>query len=111
MGVDIQKFCISTKTLMYNRTSPKIFQDFFIFLMKDKKKVVDFLDFQINNNLIGDYLKSALKSRVKLAAEVRNIRRYIDRRFEQNPNPGIVITGDCNDGPGFDYFEKKYLFF
>ncbi|MFQ5738395.1 MAG: endonuclease/exonuclease/phosphatase family protein [Acidobacteriota bacterium] len=62
-------------------------------------------------NLTGDHLESALKSRAKLATEARNVRDYIHAKFNQNPSPGLVIIGDCNDGPGHDFFEKEYLFF
>ncbi|MBC2840117.1 endonuclease/exonuclease/phosphatase family protein [Robiginitalea sp. SC105] len=62
-------------------------------------------------NLTGAYLETALKARVKLATEARNIRNYIDVKFNQLPNPGIIVLGDCNDGPGNDLFEYQYLFF
>ena len=29
--------------------------------------------------------------------------------LQQMPRRRIVITGDFNDGPGLDYFEKRYL--
>lgn len=64
-----------------------------------------------NNNLTGAYLESALKSRVKLATEARDIRQYIGAKFDQTSNPGIIVMGDCNDGPGHDFFETQYLFF
>jgi len=60
--------------------------------------------------LTGEYLDTALEARTKLATEARDIRRYIDYRFSQG-NPGILMMGDCNDGPGLDYFEDRYLFF
>lgn len=63
------------------------------------------------NNLIGSYLTEALESRIKLATEARNIRQYVAAKFDQLPHPGIIIMGDCNDGPGHDFFEKQYLFF
>ena len=62
-------------------------------------------------NLTGDYLETALKARVKLATEARNIRHYIDAKFNQLEAPGLVLLGDCNDGPGHDFFESQYLFF
>ncbi|REG87852.1 endonuclease/exonuclease/phosphatase family protein [Winogradskyella sediminis] len=62
-------------------------------------------------NLTGAYLETALKARVKLATEARNIRHYIDAKFNQLENPGLVLLGDCNDGPGQDFFENQYLFF
>jgi len=62
-------------------------------------------------NLIGTYLDEALTARIRLATEARNIRQYIGKKFEQVPYPGIVVMGDCNDGPGHDFFERMYLFF
>ena len=64
-----------------------------------------------DGNIIGAYLDEALKARIKLATEARNVRSYIDARFSQNPNPGILVMGDANDGPGQDYFENRYMFF
>jgi len=49
-----------------------------------------------NGNLTGAYLESALKSRVKLATEARDIREYIGAKFDQTANPGIMVMGDCN---------------
>lgn len=62
-------------------------------------------------NITGAYLQEALKARVKLATEARNVRAYIDARFNQVPAPGILVMGDANDGPGQDYFEALYMFF
>jgi hypothetical protein len=56
-------------------------------------------------------VQEALEARVKLATEARNIREYIAAKFRQVPDPAIVVLGDCNDGPGQDYFETQYLFF
>jgi len=64
-----------------------------------------------DGNITGDYLEEALKARVKLATEARNVRAYIDARFDQVPAPGILVLGDANDGPGQDYFESLYMFF
>ena len=58
-----------------------------------------------------DYTQEALRARVGLAVEARNVREYVGAKFNQVPNPGVVIMGDCNDGPGQDYFENRYLFF
>ncbi len=57
------------------------------------------------------YVITATKNRIKLATEARNIRKYISAKFSQIQHPGIVILGDCNDGPGHDYFEENYHFF
>ena len=61
--------------------------------------------------LTDKYINEALKARVKLATEARNIRAYIDARFDQTTSPAILVLGDANDGIGQDYFEKKYMFF
>jgi hypothetical protein len=62
-------------------------------------------------NFKGDFLQEALEARVKLATEATNIRAYIGAKFNQVAAPGIMLLGDCNDGPGQDYFEHQYLFF
>jgi len=46
-----------------------------------------------------------------LATEAYDIRRYIEQRFLQDPDPRIIVCGDMNDGPGREYFERQYLFF
>lgn len=58
-----------------------------------------------------DYVDEALKARIKMATEAADVRRYINAKFAQKPNPGVVVLGDFNDGPGKDYFEEFYLFF
>lgn len=62
-------------------------------------------------NLIGEYVTVATEARIKLATEATNIRKYIEAKFDQLANPGLVLLGDCNDGPGHDKFESQYLFF
>jgi len=57
------------------------------------------------------FIDEALKARIKLATEAENIRKYIDKRFEQTEKPAIFLMGDFNDGPGKEYFEQQYLFF
>ncbi|MBP2147164.1 endonuclease/exonuclease/phosphatase family metal-dependent hydrolase [Methanofollis sp. W23] len=64
-----------------------------------------------DGNLIGPYVNEAIKARIKLATEARNVRQYITSKFNQIEHPHLVILGDCNDGPGQDYFENAYLFF
>lgn len=57
------------------------------------------------------FIDESLKARIKLATEAENIRKYIDKRFEQTEKPAIFVMGDFNDGPGKEYFEQQYLFF
>lgn len=64
-----------------------------------------------HGNLTDAYLAVALEARVKLATEARNAREYIAATFQQLHTPGILVLGDCNDGPGHDLFETQYLFF
>ena len=64
-----------------------------------------------DGSLGGEYLREALQARVKLATEARNVRQYVAAKFDQLARPGILVMGDCNDGPGHDHFETQYLFF
>ena len=36
-------------------------------------------------------------------------RSYLDALMLNDPDVRVVVTGDFNDGPGIDYFERKYL--
>ena len=57
------------------------------------------------------FVREALKARIKLATEATNVRAYIDSKFEQTVSPAIFVMGDLNDGPGKELFEERYLFF
>lgn len=57
------------------------------------------------------FIAGALKARVKLATEAIDVRRYINRKFQQLEKPAIFVLGDMNDGPGKEYFEDQMLFF
>jgi endonuclease/exonuclease/phosphatase family metal-dependent hydrolase len=54
--------------------------------------------------------QAAVSARIRLATEVVNVRYYIDNRFRNEPDPPIFVLGDLNDGPGKEYFERRYLF-
>ena len=58
-----------------------------------------------------DFIRKALKARIKLTTEAANVRSYIERKFDQVANPAIFVMGDLNDGPGKEFFERSYLFF
>lgn len=58
-----------------------------------------------------EFIRSALQARVKMTTEAVNVRKYIDRKFEQVECPAVFVMGDLNDGPGKEYFEESYLFF
>lgn len=57
------------------------------------------------------FIKDAIKARIKMTTEVANVRDYINTKFEQVPNPAIMVLGDLNDGPGKEFFENQYIFF
>ncbi|GAB4568256.1 MAG: endonuclease/exonuclease/phosphatase family protein [Anaerolineae bacterium] len=56
-----------------------------------------------------EFIQEALKHRRRISAESMRVRRYLDDLLAQDPHAAIVLTGDCNDGPGADYFEAFYL--
>lgn len=58
-----------------------------------------------------EFIRNAIKARIKLTTEAANVRQYIDRKFAQRPDPCIFVMGDLNDGPGKEHFERNYLFF
>lgn len=55
------------------------------------------------------FVVQALKARRRISAEVMRVREYIDAILDRYPDALIVVTGDLNDGPGTDYFERHYL--
>ncbi|MBN1649272.1 MAG: endonuclease/exonuclease/phosphatase family protein [Spirochaetales bacterium] len=57
------------------------------------------------------FMADAIKARIKMTTEIANVRKYIDRKFEQLSDPAIIVLGDLNDGPGKEYFENNFLFF
>lgn len=58
-----------------------------------------------------EFISKAIKARIKMATEAANVRSYIDAKFAQVEKPAIFVMGDLNDGPGKEYFEKRFLFF
>jgi len=55
------------------------------------------------------FIREALKHRRRISAESMRIRHYLNDLLEVQPHLPIVVAGDCNDGPGADYFEEQYL--
>jgi endonuclease/exonuclease/phosphatase family metal-dependent hydrolase len=37
------------------------------------------------------------------------VRLYLDELLEADLERAVIVTGDFNDGPGSDYFERHYL--
>jgi hypothetical protein len=55
------------------------------------------------------FIIAALKNRRRISSEAMRVRQYVDDLLDENKKSLIVVTGDFNDGPGIDYFEKYYL--
>ncbi|MDH3341443.1 MAG: hypothetical protein OEL84_09210 [Nitrosopumilus sp.] len=55
------------------------------------------------------FVKDAVKNRRRISAESMRLRIYLDELLEQDPGKKIIVTGDFNDGPGIDYFERYYV--
>jgi endonuclease/exonuclease/phosphatase family metal-dependent hydrolase len=56
-----------------------------------------------------DYVVAALKARRRNGTEGMRVREYLDARLGADGQAAIIVAGDLNDGPGLDYFEKRYL--
>jgi predicted extracellular nuclease len=55
------------------------------------------------------YIVAALKNRRRISSEAMRLRQYLDELLSQSCDTQIVVTGDFNDGPGVDFFERRYL--
>ena len=56
-----------------------------------------------------EFIASAIKARRRISAEGYRLRRYLDKLLQADNSARIVVTGDFNDGPGHDFFERTYL--
>lgn len=56
-----------------------------------------------------EFIIAALKNRRRISTEAMHTREYLNNLYNTDPATLIVVTGDFNDGPGIDYFEKNYL--
>jgi endonuclease/exonuclease/phosphatase family metal-dependent hydrolase len=68
-------------------------------------------DWKAGGKRKNDFIKNAIKARIKMTTEATNVRKYINAKFDQVERPAIFVMGDLNDGPGKEYFEKNFLFF
>jgi len=57
----------------------------------------------------SEFIFEAMTNRRRIASEAMAARRYLDCLLESDPLALIVVTGDLNDGPGHDFFEREYL--
>lgn len=55
------------------------------------------------------FVELAVKARRRISAEAMRVRDYLNALFARNAEADIVVTGDFNDGPDLDYFERRFL--
>lgn len=56
-----------------------------------------------------EFIIEALLARRRISAEGFRLRTYLDNLLQDDLQHPIIVTGDFNDGPGRDYFERSYL--
>ena len=56
-----------------------------------------------------EFVVQALEARRRISAEGFRLRTYLDALVEDDGDARIIVTGDWNDGPGRDLFERSYL--
>ncbi|WP_370399161.1 endonuclease/exonuclease/phosphatase family protein [Sulfitobacter sp. JB4-11] len=56
-----------------------------------------------------EFVVQALEARRRISAEGFRLRTYLDALVAAEGDARIVVTGDWNDGPGRDLFERSYL--
>lgn len=56
-----------------------------------------------------EFVVAALENRRRISAEGFRLRTYLDVLVADDPEARIIVTGDWNDGPGRDLFERSYL--
>lgn len=56
-----------------------------------------------------EFIAQAMKARRRISAEGFRVRNFLDKSLQQDMNARVVVTGDLNDGPGRDYFERFFL--
>ncbi|WP_179378922.1 endonuclease/exonuclease/phosphatase family protein [Jannaschia marina] len=62
-----------------------------------------------NPNRRQEFVVQALEARRRISAEGFRLRGYLDALLQDDGAARIVVTGDFNDGPGRDLFERSYL--
>ncbi|TQV80543.1 endonuclease/exonuclease/phosphatase family protein [Denitrobaculum tricleocarpae] len=56
-----------------------------------------------------EFVVEALEARRRISAEGFRLRAYLDDLLQVDRDARIIVTGDWNDGPGRDLFERSYL--
>lgn len=79
-------------------------------VLHTKSKFVKFGESKWNDpNRRQEFVVQALEARRRISAEGFRLRTYLDNLVEADPTSRIIVTGDWNDGPGRDLFERSYL--
>lgn len=81
-----------------------------VIVLHTKSKFVKFGETKWNDpNRRQEFVVQALEARRRISAEGFRLRTYLDGLLEADPTARIIVTGDWNDGPGRDLFERSYL--
>ena len=56
-----------------------------------------------------NFIRAAMVNRRRISSEAMRCRELLDELLGDDLSGRAVVTGDFNDGPGIDYFEKRYL--
>ncbi|MFD1343585.1 endonuclease/exonuclease/phosphatase family protein [Litorisediminicola beolgyonensis] len=55
------------------------------------------------------FIADAMLARRRISAEAFRLRGYLDALLMEDGDARVLVTGDFNDGPGRDFFERSYL--
>ncbi|MHC0054184.1 endonuclease/exonuclease/phosphatase family protein [Actibacterium sp. D379-3] len=55
------------------------------------------------------FIAEAMQARRRISAEAFRLRTYLDAVLADDLDARVIVTGDFNDGPGRDFFERSYL--
>ena len=81
-----------------------------VVILHTKSKHVQFGKSKFENPATRQsFIVEALEARRRISAEGFRLRGYLDALLEDDPTARIIVTGDFNDGPGRDLFERSYL--
>lgn len=81
-----------------------------VVILHTKSKFVQFGESKWRDpNRRQEFVVQALEARRRISAEGFRLRTYLDELVSQDNAARIIVTGDWNDGPGRDLFERSYL--
>lgn len=99
-----------TRLPMVVDIDPQIGEPLRIVILHTKSKYVHNGESLFNNPARQhEFIAAAMKARRRISAEGFRLRTYLDTLIENNADERVIVTGDWNDGPGPDFFERQYL--